>query len=33
MLKNQLPVSVGTADKDGRVFTHSPALWNPSKRD
>ena len=26
-------VLVGTADKNGRVFTHGPTPWNPPKRD
>jgi uncharacterized membrane protein YphA (DoxX/SURF4 family) len=26
-------VAHGTLDKDGRVFPHRPARWNPSKRD
>lgn len=26
-------VSYGTSVARGRVFTHSPALWNPPKRD
>jgi hypothetical protein len=32
-VQKQLLVSVGTLDKDGRVFLHSPVLWNPSKKD
>jgi hypothetical protein len=26
-------VSHGTTLEHGRVFTHSPTLWNPAKRD